>query len=436
MPEVSGLAGIINGPGTPPQQSPLEGFAMQLLQAKELQKRSAEETLQSAMKIAQYDPQAAEELAGPALKTIKSTTGKSPTEHLFQSIYDQTQAQNKQQSEQAQADLGRTQAQTQQAQAATAATNTSTQYDQLKMQAEAATQAAEGRLTANEYEDGDKGDLARKADARMVAIHRNLSPAEAAELGMTKAEYKDAQEMKKDAVLQSKIGVASALSDLQIQDPKAPGGYRNLNASEISSIVQGKIPANLTNNKAIHDKIIEQTSKIAANAEMMNAKSNKAKTDAEIDEMASVKLKNLAQAKALQEKGITVGLDDLLKVADTMQKMKAAGDKVPQELQDRMHDLIAKEMGGTPEIQDRMFGILKQNGWSFPQEPAEAAPSVNQKAPPPQDPRSAGQRYADKTKEIPGAIGTYGQNVLDSVNQAGQFLEDYVNTLAGGKKGP
>jgi hypothetical protein len=442
MPEVSGLAGTISGPGTPPPQSPLEGFAMQLLQAKKLQQESAEATLQSAMKIAQYDPQAAEQLAGPALQTIKKTTGKSPTEHLFQSIYEQTQAANKQKSDQAAADLAQTQQATKTSASQQGEADVNTQFGTLRNQAETATQAAESRITANEYPDSDEGDQARKQDARFVAIHRNLSEAEATDLGMTKSEYKDAMQLKKDAVVQSRISVAEAMSNLQIPAPTKtnPNATRALTPEEVNGIANGKIPANLTTNAAVRNKIMEATSQTAANAEMMNAKANKAKTDEEIEEIASVKLKNLAQADALQRKGISVGLDDLLKVADTMQKMKASGDKVPTELEDRMHDLIAKEMGGTPDVQDEMFGILKKNGWSFPQSPTDTPPVVNQKAPPPQDNSSLGTKAGEGLRNLPTAAEVAKLRAQGKIIGAGlegaQELEDFATALAGNKKGP
>lgn len=135
-----GITGVVQNPGAPPTANPLEGFAQQLFEAKQKQKEAAMMDLDSAMKLAQYDPAAAEKIGAPALKALYShATGSAGggTESIFKEIYKKSTEQADLSKRQAEAGIAASTAQTGEANAgATLRTNQANdlQYETEKKQ--------------------------------------------------------------------------------------------------------------------------------------------------------------------------------------------------------------------------------------------------------------------------------------------------------------
>lgn len=102
----SGITGVIDA--NMPQANPLEGFAQQLYQAKQMQKQGAMTELDAAMKLAEYDPETALKIGGPALDVLhKHAKGQAggTTENLFMEIHKQAQEKSALAKQKAEADI-------------------------------------------------------------------------------------------------------------------------------------------------------------------------------------------------------------------------------------------------------------------------------------------------------------------------------------------
>jgi hypothetical protein len=133
---IPGTGATVNAGGG--NANPMQDFVQQLQQANELKKRAAMTDLDSAMKLAEFDPEAAMKLGKPALDTLhKQATGKggSNSDNLFMEIHKRSQDKLKTEQDQAAADLARTKAATEASTASTAAANAQTEaakYDTAK----------------------------------------------------------------------------------------------------------------------------------------------------------------------------------------------------------------------------------------------------------------------------------------------------------------
>src|SRR5215831_10707817 len=187
MPVESGISTVIQNPGL--DISPLQSFAQQMLQAREMKRKGAEADLQAASQIAQTDPVLAEEIGGKAIKELTKHTGKSGSEMYFQNIYSQAQTQRQQQQEafklaqeKGHADITLSGAQAGLATSEAGRANAPARGEMAKAIGEERTNAYEqtvqdalGRLHEGKYDDTDAGKARKEADIRIASTQPGVT---------------------------------------------------------------------------------------------------------------------------------------------------------------------------------------------------------------------------------------------------------------------
>src|SRR5215831_736682 len=308
---ISGLAGEFGAAA--PQRPPLEGFAEQLLRAKNLQRQASLENIDAAMKIAEYDPDTAEKIGTPAIQEFaKHITGKGggagpQAPSIFRQRYQEAQSARTEREQAFQTDIAQKKEQT--ALAATQRKGAEFTQEQEKFLAD-----TERRMQANQYPDTPEGKEARIEDARYVAMKLNLSPEMMQQLGLTPAQAQEVQDRNTRLanlnLAQVTLQVAGQAADLEMSPEQFKAVVDKQQVPDIRSL---KTPALRQHQTEVAQLAISAynawTNRKTATAYEDLTKSQAARLDAEAK-------KDIEQANAYARKGVQMTPEDLVKYAE------------------------------------------------------------------------------------------------------------------------
>lgn len=424
--EISGVAGTISGGGGGRGGGgSMEGFAEQLLRAREFQQKSDMANLDAAMKIATYDPQAAEEIGGKALKSLGKTSGKSPSEMLFSNIFEEAKKSRELGAKKEQAEITHLDAETQAALERAGYEKSQAGLTKLQTDYEASIQASEKAL-----QNPDLPPDQRAQHALNVSVGRKLPEELTNVLMLSPKQRKDyfaAKETKLTAeAAQEQLKYASMIADFR----DAQG--RSMTPDQSAKFLEsGQLPPGF-DSPAHRDELLKArqvgAQEMQARAAASEAGTAARRERAESAERIARAYKELADSEYKLKHGDKTENENLIKAFEAAAKAK---DKA---LTKGLSEELAARFGLEPTEVKSLFGLWTSKGYTFTGGTGapgkEADPSALGDVPPAKE-STAFQRG----RAIPAGIGSAyktgveaaSEGLLQGASSLEQFLRGIVN---------
>src|SRR5215831_1836184 len=219
----SGLSGIIQTSGL--DFSPIQNFGQQLIQARERQRAADESAMQSAMQVAQYDPELAESIGGKSMARLYKDKGAGKSSDFFKAIHSQSETERSRQSQlfqqqlaESKAKIGLSEAQAGEAGALTQKTKAETagmvQDQELKKDLD----AAQIRYTTNKYAPGEAGANQKQMEYTRLALAYGADKVDVSTMSEAdrKAAAKTTQDIQRLNLAQANLNLLNAKGNILV----------------------------------------------------------------------------------------------------------------------------------------------------------------------------------------------------------------------------